>query len=79
MSKTLLGTGAIIRKKPAKREPDKSTIQENATDLTKYRRATYYLKPETITALKVIAAKRDIKLTTLVREALEDFVAKTKV
>ena len=67
-----------IRKKPAKRESDKSTIRENATDLTKYRRATYYLKPETTIALKVIAAKRDMKLTTLVREALEDFVSKTK-
>ena len=50
--------------------------REMATDLTKYRRSTYYLKPETQAALKIMAIRRDMKLTTLVRKALEEYVAR---
>jgi len=53
-----------------------SPERELATDLTKYRRSTYYLKPETQMALKIMAIKQDKKLTTLVREALEEYVAR---
>ena len=65
------GSGSIKRKKDAK-----EVEKELATDITKYRRSTYYLKPETQMALKIMAIKKDKKLTILVREALEEYVAR---
>ncbi len=48
--------------------------RQNVTDLTKYRRSTYYLKPETAQALKILAIKRGVELTVLVRGILEKYI-----
>ena len=65
----------MAKKRPGRKQGDRSK-KELATDLTKYRRSTYYLTPETQRALKIMAIKKDKKLTTLVREALEEYVAR---
>ena len=59
-----------------KAKQPKLPSREMATDLTKYRRSTYYLKRETQAALKIMAIRRDMKLTTLVRNILEEYVTK---
>ena len=52
----------------------RSDKREKTTDLEKYQRCTYYLKPETVRILKAYATLRGITLATLVREATEEFV-----
>ncbi len=72
MSKTLGIKKNTIRGKATK--PAQPAVRENVTDLTKYRRSTYYLKPETHKALKIMAIKQGIELTVLVRGILEKYI-----
>lgn len=50
--------------------------QPNATDPDTYKRATYYLKPETIKRLKLMAIQQDTPVTAFVRQILETYIAK---
>ena len=53
----------------------KTVGKHNATDPRKYIKATYYMKPSTIKALKIAAVKQDRPVSMVVREALERYVA----
>lgn len=67
---------------PPKRAPRVPRVprvpRENVADLSKYKRATYYLKPATIQTLKIIAARRGVELTVLVRGIIEGYISKQR-
>ncbi len=50
-----------------------ATTPSVAPDKPVYRRATYYLRPEQIRALKLRAVTEDRDLSTLVREAIDGY------
>ena len=76
MSKSLGIKKNTIKGKAIK--PAQPPVRENVTDLTKYRRSTFYLNPQTHRALKIIAIKQGIELTVLVRGILEKFVGRQR-
>lgn len=65
-----------MSKQPTGKTRTRQGRQPNATDPDTYKRATYYLKPETIKRLKLMAIQQDKAITTFVREILEGYVAK---
>lgn len=58
-----------VNKTPSKRR-DKSTSQQV------YKRVTYYLAPEMIKKIKLLAVQRDIDISELVREILTGYLSK---
>lgn len=79
----LLGelVGGVVREggqrpRPGRKASAKQQVSTSASQQTAYRRATYYLRPEQIKALKLRAVMEEKDLSDLVREGIDQLLAK---
>lgn len=57
-------------RKAAEQQADKSQSQQV------YKRATYYLRPEQIKRLKLLAVERERELSALVRDVIDEYLGR---
>ncbi|MDI6773478.1 MAG: hypothetical protein QME77_12980, partial [bacterium] len=60
-----------VRRPPGRKASAKQQVSTSASQQAPYRRATYYLRPEQIKALKLRAVMEEKDLSGLVREAID--------
>jgi transposase len=63
--------------KSLSQQVDKSTSQQitKSTNQQVYKRATYYLTPEIVKKIKLLAVKRDVDTSNLMREILTEYLS----
>jgi hypothetical protein len=66
----------VQRPRPGRKVSAKQQVSTSASQQAVYRRATYHLRPEQIKALKVRAVMEEKDLSELVREAIDQLLAK---
>lgn len=73
-------TGKLPKERPLSQQVDKLTNQQSTktTSQQVYKRATYYLTPEVVKEIKLLAVKKDVNTSELVREILTEYISKQR-
>lgn len=81
MSKKKLGSDPFSEGVNALIQDTRKTAKQKAVKLAKQqasKKATYYIKPELIKELKFLAINKEMDLSSLVNEAIQDLIKKHK-